>query len=198
MKNLIVNIRGCNGSGKTTTVRRFLDRLPSQAMGGKPGKPAGYAVDATEWGIMRPVYIVGSYENTCGGTDGIKTQEEIVERVSRAYEYGHVLVEGLLMSKSSSGGTVAPALKSMGAVFAFLDTPWDVCLSRVLSRRAEAGNDKPFDPDKTMRYAYNQCHRSHELLSEAGGYDVRWLDHTNAVGEVVAYLRNAELEQSWK
>lgn len=190
--NQIVNIRGCNGSGKTTIVRRFLDRLPVTALGGKPGRPAGYRVDATAWGIQTPVYVVGSYENTCGGTDGIKTQDEIVERVQKAHAHGHVLVEGLLMSKSSDGGTTAPALRGMGAIFAFLDTPWDTCLARVLGRRAEAGNDKPFDPDKTMRSAYEQCHRSHELLTLAGGYDVRWLDHTNAVGAVVQYFKDAE------
>ena len=190
---MIVNIRGCNGSGKTTIVRRFLDRLPSQALGGKPGKPAGYGVDATAWGIQAPVYVIGSYENTCGGTDGINTQEEIVSRVRRAHEHGHVLVEGLLMSKSSDGGTTAPALREMGAIFAFLDTPWDVCLERVLSRRAAAGNTKAFDPEKTMRAAYEQCHRSHELLTQAGGYDVRWLDWQEPMGHVVGWLKEAEL-----
>lgn len=192
MKHQIVNIRGCNGSGKTTIVRRFLDRLPVQALGGKPGRPAGYQVDATAWGIQTPVYVIGSYENTCGGTDGINTQEEIVKRVTQAHAHGHVLVEGLLMSKSSDGGLTAPALRNLGAIFAFLDTPWDTCLERVLARRAAAGNDKPFDPNKTMKSAYEQCHRSHELLTLAGGYDVRWLDHTNAVGEVVQYLKDAE------
>jgi len=192
MSHQIVNIRGCNGSGKTTIVRRFLDKLPTEALGGKAGRPAGYRIDATPWGIMLPVFVVGSYENTCGGTDGISTQEEIAERTTKAHGHGHVLVEGLLMSKSSAGGLVAPILKEHGAVFGFLDTPWDVCLQRVLGRRAAAGNDKPFDPDKTMRSAYEQCHRSAELLTQAGGYDVRWIDHLNAVGTVVQYLKDAE------
>ena len=192
MKNQIVNVRGCNGSGKTHTVRRFLDRLPSLAIGPE-NKPIGYQVDATEWGIMRPVYVVGSYANACGGADGISTQEEIADRVVKAVGAGHVLVEGLLMSKSSAGGHVAPILKEHGAIFAFLDTPWETCLSRVLSRRQAAGNEKVFDPEKTMRSAYDQCHRSAELLTLAGGYDVRWIDHENAVGTVVAYLREAEL-----
>lgn len=192
MKNQIVNIRGCNGSGKTTIVRRFLTKLPTQPIGGKAGRPAGYRVDATGWGVTTPVYVVGSYENACGGADGIKTQEEIAERVVKAVAYGHVLVEGLLMSKSSDKGHVAPVLRDHGAIFAFLDTPWDVCLERVLGRRAEAGNDKPFDPEKTMRTAYEQCHRSYELLTEAGGYDVRWLDWRDPVTGVVGYLREAE------
>jgi thymidylate kinase len=192
VKHQIVNIRGCNGSGKTTVVRRFLDRLPTTKLGPNSSKPWGYRVDASAWGISAPVMIIGSYENTCGGTDGISTQEEIAERTTLAHGYGHVLVEGLLMSKSSAGGHVAPILKAHGAIFGFLDTPWDVCLERVLGRRAAAGNDKPFDPDKTMRSAYEQCHRSAELLTQAGGYDVRWVDHLNAVGAVVQYLKDAE------
>jgi hypothetical protein len=191
-RHRIINIRGCNGSGKTTIVRRFLERLPAVPLGPRADRPLGYAVTASAWGIAAPVYVVGSYQNACGGTDGIKTQEEIVDRVRRAHACGHVLVEGLLMSKSSDGGTCAPALRELGAVFAFLDTPWQVCLQRVLARRAEAGNTKPFDPDKTMRSAYEQCHRSHELLTAAGGYDVRWLDHTDAVGGVVSWLKEAE------
>jgi hypothetical protein len=192
VKHQIINIRGCNGSGKTTIVRRFLDKLPTRALGGKPGRPAGYCVDASAWGINTLVYVVGSYENTCGGTDGINSQEEIADRTVKAHGAGHVLVEGLLMSKSSAGGHVAPILKAHDAVFGFLDTPWDTCLQRVLARRAAAGNDKPFDPDKTMRSAYEQCHRSAELLTQAGGYDVRWIDHTDAVGTVVAWLKEAE------
>jgi hypothetical protein len=194
MTHQIVNIRGCNGSGKTTIVRRFLERLPHETLYRTDHyKPLGYKVDATSWGIMLPVFVVGSYENTCGGTDGINTQEEIAERTTKAHGHGHVLVEGLLMSKSSAGGHVAPILKDHGAIFGFLDTPWDTCLSRVLARRAAAGNDKPFDPEKTMRSAYEQCHRSAELLTQAGGYDVRWIDHLNAVGTVVQYLKDAEV-----
>jgi hypothetical protein len=188
----IINIRGCNGSGKTHIIRKFLTILPSKPLGGIPSKPLGYQVDASDWGIYAPVYVVGGYENTCGGADGIQTQEEIADRTIKAHGLGHVLVEGLLMSKSSAGGHVAPILKEHKAVFGFLDTPWDTCLARVLKRRAEAGNEKPFDPEKTMRGSYAQCHRSYELLDQAGGYDVRWIDHKDAVGTVVQWLINAE------
>lgn len=192
MRHQVVNIRGCNGSGKTTIVRRFLERLPTTALGPRADRPLGYAVAANAWGVNVPVYVVGSYENACGGTDGIKTQDEIVDRVRRAHACGHVLVEGLLMSKSSDGGVTAPALRELGGIFAFLDTPWEVCIDRVLARRAAAGNDKPFNPDKTMRSAYEQCHRSAELLTAAGGYDVRWLFWQDPVTRVVEWLREAE------
>jgi len=192
MRHQLVNIRGCNGSGKTTIVRRFLDKLPTQSLGGRPDKPVGYKVDASGWGIQAPVFIVGSYENTCGGADGIKTQEEIAERIVQALPYGHVIVEGLLMSKSSDKGHTAPIIRDHNGIFAFLDTPWDVCLDRVLNRRLAAGNDKEFDPEKTMRMAYKQCHRSAELLTAAGGYDVRWLDWQDPITGVVGYFKEAE------
>jgi len=190
--NQIINIRGCNGSGKTHTVRRFLERLPVTPLGSNASRPLGYQVDGASWGIQTPIYVVGSYENACGGLDGVKTQEEIAERIVKAHGHGHVLAEGLLVSKSSAGGYVAPILKEHKAIFGFLDTPWDECLRRVLSRRLAAGNEKPFDPEKTMRSAYEQCHRSAELLTEAGGYDVRWIPWTNPIGTVVQWLKEAE------
>lgn len=192
MRHQLVNIRGCNGSGKTTIVRRFLERLPVEKLGPRADRPLGYRVDAQSWGLRAPVYVVGSYENTCGGADGIRTQEEIAERLVKALPYGHVLVEGLLMSKSSDKGHTAPIIRDMGGIFAFLDTPWEVCVERVLGRRAAAGNTKPFDVEKNMRAAYEQSHRSYELLQLAGGYDVRWLDWRDPVTGVMGYLKEAE------
>jgi hypothetical protein len=87
---------------------------------------------------------------------------------------------------------VAPILKEHGAIFSFLNTPWEVCLERVLSRRAAAGNEKVFDPQKTMRAAYDQCFRSAEILTEAGGYDVRFLDWQDPITGVVTYLKDRE------
>ena len=86
----------------------------------------------------------------------------------------------------------APVIRAQGGIFAFLDTPWQVCLERVLGRRAAAGNTKPFDAEKNMRSAYEQCHRSYELLQQAGGYDVRWLDWRDPITGVVNYLKEAE------
>jgi hypothetical protein len=192
VKHQIVNLRGCNGSGKTHAVRTFLERLPHEAIGGKPSKPKGYRVDATSWGIALPIYVVGSYENACGGLDGVPTQQECSDRIVAAHELGHVIAEGLLASKSGPNGHLMPILREHGAVFAFLDTPWDTCLERVLARRAAAGNDKPFDPEKTMRGAFKGCRRSAELLEQAGGYDVRWVNHNNIVAQVREYFLEAE------
>jgi len=169
-----------------------LQNLPTTPLGSKPNRPLGYVVDGTTWGIQIPIYVVGSYENACGGLDGIKTQVETADRIVKAHAYGHVLCEGLLVSKSANNGHVAPILMNHNAIFGFLDTPWDECLSRVLSRRAAAGNLNPFDPEKTMRAAYKDSHRSAEVMSQIPGYDVRWIPWQNTIGTVVQWLKEAE------
>jgi len=189
--NKIIQLRGCNGSGKTHAVRAFIERLPSEPVGGKPSKPAGYRIDATSWGIQTPIYVVGSYENACGGLDGVSYPEH-GPRILQAAEHGHVLAEGLLASKTGVKGQLIAALRGHNVIYGFLDTPWEVCLERVLARRAAAGNDKPFDPEKTMRGAFKGCRRAEELLVEAGEFDVRRIDHTRAVAQVREWLLEAE------
>lgn len=191
MKHQIVNVRGPSGSGKTTVARRFL-QLPHEVLKGADGKIKGYCINAFSEGLQVPIYLVGSYANTCGGLDGIKTQEEIAERIVKAQQFGHVLAEGLLTSKSSHGGHVAPILREHGAVFAFLDTPYQVCLERVLARRAEAGNTKEFDPTKSLISGYECCKRSAELLTLQGGYNVHYLPYQDPYPRVLNYFLQAE------
>ena len=188
---MIVNIRGCHGSGKTTIVREFMKYLPCEVLG-KPKKPWGYRLDATGAGLTQPIMVVGSYEYKFGGADSMGTMLEIAERTVQASEFGHVLMEGVLVSRLNLGGTVAPVLKEHNAIFGFLDTPYDVCLERVLARRAEAGNTKPFDPEKNMRDVYKGCHRSYDLLT-AGGCDTRWIPYKSAISTVTRWLRESEL-----
>lgn len=192
MKHQIINVRGPSGSGKTTVARRLLTEHPAEMLMGSDGKIKGYHIDARSSGIKTPVYLVGSYANTCGGLDGINSQEEIASRIVKAYEFGHVLAEGLLTSKSSLGGHVAPILRDHGAIFAFLSTPLETCLERVLARRKAAGNDKEFDPKKSLISGWECCARSAELLTEAGGCDVRQLDWQNPYPQVLQYFKDAE------
>ena len=98
--NIILSLRGTSGSGKTTVARTFLTDYPCKPLlvqGMK--KHWGYEIDLSAESISAPLFVIGSYENTCGGTDGINTQEEIAERALAAFTRGHVLLEGLLLSK---------------------------------------------------------------------------------------------------
>lgn len=191
MKHAILRVAGTFGSGKTTAMREFLNNYPCETlMSG--GKIAGYAVDASSAGIKAPLYIVGKYDNTCGGTDAIKTQAEIAEKVMKAHPLGHVLYEGALVSASGLAGQVTQAVHTTGCdVYAFLDTPEELCIERVIGRRQEAGNDAEFDP-KNLKDKYVSVINCYRNLRKEGTFDVRIIDHNNIHPALLDILREYE------
>lgn len=191
MKHAILRVAGTFGSGKTTAVREFLNNYPCETlMSG--GKIAGYVVDMSSAGLSAPVYVVGKYDNACGGTDAIKTQAEIAEKVLKAHPLGHVLYEGALVSASGISGQVTQAVHETGCdVYAFLDTPQEVCIERVLGRRQAAGNDKEFDP-KNLVDKYVSVINCYRNLRKEGSYDVRIIDHNNIHAALLDILREYE------
>jgi hypothetical protein len=190
----IVSLRGTSGSGKTTVARRFLTDYPCTPLPdpNKPKKHWGYEVDLTSEGISNKLYVLGSYQTTCGGTDAINTQEEIAERALVCHPRGHVLLEGLLLSKVGPGAITTQMLKPTGAyVAAILDTPLATCLQRVQQRRDERGEDKPFNPKNTIsahKSTYDACVNLHN----AGGVKIITIDHTNAFDETLDIFKKAE------
>ena len=146
MANIILRLSGTFGSGKTTAVRRFINDYPHSILK-KDDKIMGYGINCKVVGINNPIYIIGKYDNVCGGTDSMPTQLAIAERILEAHKYGHVLYEGALVSASGLGGKVTQMTEETGCtVYAFLDTPQDKCIDRVIGRRKEAGNEKEFNP----------------------------------------------------
>lgn len=139
---LIINVRGNSGSGKTYLTRQF---MATGKIHSAPEEPDVFMYwKDTRW------YILGRYTNTCGGCDTIKTQVEIIERVQRYTKMGaNVWLEGLIMS--TIYGTVGGYSERFGDrwVFAYLQPPIDVCLSRIYQRREEAGNTKPLNEANT-------------------------------------------------
>ena len=190
MKHIILRIAGTFGSGKTTAMRGFFNYPHSVLMSGK--KIAGYQVDASSAGIMKPIFVVGKYDNTCGGTDAIKTQAEIAEKILKAHPHGHVLYEGALVSASGLAGQVTQAIHPTGCdVYAFLDTPQDLCVERVKGRRLAAGNDKEFDP-KNLIDKFESVVNCYKNLRKEGTYDVRLIDHTDPHPKLVEIIKEYE------
>jgi hypothetical protein len=157
---LVINPRGTSGSGKTTIIRGIMEKATKKvALGDNPRKPEGYVLDLPG---KHTTFVLGSYENTCGGCDTIKTQDEIVERVIR-YAVGpefaipsaptNVLFEGLLMSHTFARYAALDRLlntKGVHCIWAFLDTPLEVCLERVNQRRQErTAGAEPVNPHHT-------------------------------------------------
>lgn len=191
MKHVILRIAGTFGSGKTTAVRTFLTSYPVEIlMSG--AKIAGYRLDLSEAGIKTPLYVVGKYDNVCGGTDAISTQQEIAEKVLKAHQLGHVLYEGALVSASGLGGAVTQAIHPTGCdVYAFLNTPQELCVERVIGRRAAAGNEKEFNP-KNLVQKFESVVACYKNLRAAGGYDTRILDYKNPHPQLLSIIKEYE------
>lgn len=192
MRHVILRIAGTFGSGKTTAVRSFLNSYPVETLMSE-NRIVGYRLDLNEAGIKTPVFVVGKYDNVCGGTDAIKTQQEIADKILKAHQLGHVLYEGALVSASGLGGAVTQAVHPTGCdVYAFLNTPQDLCIERVIGRRNAAGNEKEFDP-KNLINKFESVVACYKNLRAAGGYDVRLIDHNNthpAILDIITEYEN--------
>jgi hypothetical protein len=177
---VVIQVRGTHGSGKTSAVRAFMERYPHENLYNADGKIVAVQVTVPEF--RRPVYLIGKYDNACGGMDAIKTQEEAATRVINAWRCGgHVLCEGVLSSGVSAAGTfprmLIEAVDPQKLKFRSMNTPLEVCIERVVQRRAGRGKDGPFDPRNVVA-KYKQVLSAHKKY-EDGGYDIAWLDYND-------------------
>lgn len=191
---MIINIRGTSGSGKTWAVRAAMEHMdPLVVM--PPiitevkGKKRKTIVNYTHYN-MQPVYFLGDYTQAlCGGTDTIHSQDMICSLVRHFSRFGHVIYEGLLASHLFARyAALYEELTGFGEqfVFCFMDTPFEVCVERVLQRRKDAGNDKPFNSDNTLA-KYKATNGCQQRMMNAG-YWVEMLDHTQNTGESILAL----------
>lgn len=75
-------------------------------------------------------------------------------------------------------------------IFAHIDTPAELCVERVKQRRREAGNQKPFDPEKLLD-KYQSILKSQEQLLKAG-YDARILPHEEPLQTLLRWFGERE------
>jgi hypothetical protein len=146
--NLIVKLHGTSGSGKTTVARGLMkDAMMAPILNSVNRKPEAYAVQRPE--LTSQLYILGPYTATCGGLDSLNDVEEHMRLLRTYAQLGHVFYEGLLGSEYY--GRIGKLSEDYGDrhIFAFLDTPIDVCIDRIKMRRMEAGNMKPLNESNT-------------------------------------------------
>jgi hypothetical protein len=143
----IIKIHGTSGAGKTTAVLSLMERTISKEVIGNPKRPEAYKLKVPE--LHHPLYVLGSYENTCGGMDTVSDVHKQIELIQSYAGLGHVIYEGLLLS--TYYGSVGAAVADYGKrhIWAFLDTPVDICIERVKQRRLAAGNTKPLNERNT-------------------------------------------------
>jgi hypothetical protein len=154
-----LQICGTSGSGKTTAMRSILDKAncrPFLKEGNKVRMYKGELHSPPHMEKYDPIEIMvlGSYETVCGGCDtipSVKIVADYLYDLSESEDEGLLLFEGLMLSHMV--GTVGEAQKTAPGHHwrAFLDTPLNVCLDRVLERRKARGMTKPFNPTNTQK-----------------------------------------------
>jgi hypothetical protein len=179
----IVSIRGTHGSGKSTIVKKIIDKYA-----GRPLNPNARGACAGYYATLpngETVYIVGSYHNACGGCDGIQPYSDIIqlmEAAERLYQ-PHILLEGALVS--SSYGSIGHWMNERDGVFAFLDTPLEVCLERIKTRRAAKGNFEPLNPKNTT-VKHENVHRTKDQMARLGSrVRIVDIDHREPVKQIM-------------
>lgn len=141
-----------------------------------------------------PLYVFGDYTIGAGGCDNIPTVQEVIDLLdefatpTNAKQNAIICLEGLLLAHSWGAlGEFAHEKYGTRYMNAFLDTPADVCLKRVLQRRAERGQDTP--PDRLAKIEKNviadhyRVELCWERVKNRGGQRVR-LKHKNPYPQV--------------
>lgn len=172
--NKVIKIHGCSGAGKTTAVRELLTH--SENIFGQYTVIANSAkkIEAYQIGIQhveRPIFIIGSYQNNCGGVDTITDVQDVMDLVDKYADQGHVVYEGLL--QSTYYGRMGEWSRKWGDnfIYAFLDTPKEVCVERVIARREANGTKTKFNPDMTRQKWDTVQHLALKLENNRVGAD---------------------------
>lgn len=181
MSNMVIDIRGTHGSGKSTIPLQLIQHYEPREIYGHPltyeGKSGvlGYHIEELN------TYILGRYETACGGCDGIKTQTEIKKRVETLLPFGHVLLEGILVAHTF--GPWEQFARGRNWHFCFLDTDLDTCIARVNARRERRGVGLLEDPHNIVRDWHRI--RSLEPQFREAGHATHWIKGAVDVEELL-------------
>lgn len=143
---MIINIRGTNGSGKTSLARKFIanDVEEIELAKYERGRGKVKVIPGMLSNIRGKSFIVvGDYTRPQGGLDSIPTfklqQQAILNAI--ALKPDHVIFEGILCS--TVFGAWAPFMKDLkgkglSPFIGYLDTPLDICIQRIYERQQMA------------------------------------------------------------
>lgn len=183
----IVKIHGTSGAGKSTIAFNLLDASVEEPvkLGPNPKRPEAYRIRLPNSACY--TYILGPYENQCGGMDGIVSTQEQIQLVHKYAELGNVVYEGLLISTYYGGFGKEMEVYGDKHIWAFLDTPIDVCIDRVKARRLAAGNEKPLNERNTRERVKPIISLQNKLI--LGGANVKTLNwDKDPTGQVMEWL----------
>lgn len=187
---MILNLRGTSGSGKSYVGHALLEEFPHEEIyeegwlkSGKP-KLIGYRLPGN-------LVILGSYRAAGGGLDCFfgNDRSKALSLIEKWIPRGHHLYfEALVLS------TMVPRFIEMlertpvprdEFVFAFLDTPLDICIKRIYQRNG----GKPIK-EYAVRGHHRQVKNVERRLREDHGRRTETVGFTRAYEQVKELLRS--------
>ena len=170
----LINIRGCNGSGKSTIPLSMKDD-PQMFVVEKPykGKQRKLLTIFPTYGWI----ALGSYHNKCGGLDGYADTDMIKKGLWYAlkhYPEYHILMEGVIPSTVYSTYErlfleVQQAYPERKVIVMNLLPPVEECLKRIQKRNG----GKPIKED-LVRSKWSTVAKNADKFAEAGILSLKW------------------------
>lgn len=197
---LVIKLGGCNGSGKTSVARALLEKYKMRPVEYKKDRPYVYEGEA----FGHQLIVLGSYASVCGGMDTISDKEErlgLVAGFAQRDTKRIVFYEGLITGKTYGAmGALSDTPGQKGHwLYAFMDTPFEVCVERVVKRRQDRALAKglgaqdavafavEIDAERTMRPTFKSIISTEQRAREAGHQTI-WLKHDKSPAQIVAQL----------
>lgn len=141
---MIVNIRGGSGSGKSTVMRKIMERYSSKVPYFVEGRKQPLWYDLDEKGLPS-IRVLGHYETECGGCDTISKNptnenETAMDFIHRLVREAHaegitVLYEGVILS-TVNGHLLKMVEEGLPIHVINLTSDLETCLMGISARRA--------------------------------------------------------------
>lgn len=152
-KRKIINLRGANGSGKTSATRAILRHAIAPAyqlfeydsLQKKSGKvrkkPCWVTKCITPWSEL-PVYVIGRYEDVQNGGWDLESDMNAIEMAMRSIAFygdltdGHIFFEGFIISKSGKRWMdfAKDHVGRFDYTWGFIELPLETLKERIMGR----------------------------------------------------------------
>jgi hypothetical protein len=148
-------------------IRNLFKEVPQKPRFGILGARLPEAYQLTIPKVKKPVAVLGPYTTACGGCDRLIPFSIIPDLILKYAKEGHVIFEGVIVASIYGQiGTLMEQFKK-DAVFLFLDTSLEDCISRVRARREDRTDLREFNPTH-LTTKYRATQRVHDKVKTDG------------------------------
>lgn len=140
----VFDIRGINGTGKSTLVRKLLEDYNNRLVLDED-IPYHYIQDLN-------LCVLGRYDKKGSGVDNIKGSDRLQEFMTDKLQEHNVLLEGVIVSHIFDRWDKMAAQEDKWSYhFLYIDIPIEVAIERIKARRVSRGKDPDYNEDNTYK-----------------------------------------------